>query len=70
MIKQYSSFKGIDEQLKILKLKRKIDKESVKLNLNKSIIELYPSNLWGELGGIFLKFIIPYVTEKMLKKFL
>ena len=39
MIKQYNSFEEIDNQLKILKLQREINKESLKLNLKHSKID-------------------------------
>lgn len=50
MIREYKSFKEIDERLEILRLQREIDIESVKLNLYKAKKDLIPKKLFQNLG--------------------
>ncbi len=58
MIRQYSSFAEIDEQLRILRLKREIDSESIKLHLNQAKVGLYPSNLLGRFKVMVQKTVL------------
>ncbi len=72
MVKEYKSFREIDARLKILKLQRQIDQESLKLHFNRAKIDLLPRNL---LKGISTSFthsttwknmIIAFVAKKVL----
>ena len=53
---QYTSFKEIDRDLKILKLQRQIEEE------------LYPSNILGGLAPLLQKVAISLIAKKLLKK--
>ena len=53
--KRYSSFNEIDNDLKILKLRKEINAESLKLNYQSAKNALYPTSLLGGLGGIIQK---------------
>ncbi|MCP4978559.1 MAG: hypothetical protein GY931_20630 [Maribacter sp.] len=67
-MKHYSSFSEIDYRLKILSLQREIDKESLKLNLNRLKIDLYPSNFMVGFKDIIQKSLISLVVTKLLKR--
>ncbi len=67
--KRYTSFKEIDQDLKILKLQQEIDKENLKLNFQMAKNSIYPTNLMGGLGGIVKNLVISLVAKKLLKKF-
>ncbi|MGB5668320.1 MAG: DUF6327 family protein [Maribacter sp.] len=67
-MKQYSSFKEIDYRLKILSLQREIDKESLKLNLNRLKFDLYPSRFIVGLKEIVQRSLISLVATKLLKR--
>ena len=66
MIKQFNSFEEIDTHLKILSLQRKIDKESLKLNFERSKTDLKFSKVFN--GFIQIK-IITWVTKRLVKLF-
>ena len=67
--KKYTSFKEIDNDLRILALQQKVDKETLKLNFRTTKNKLYPTNLMGGFGGIVQKLLISFVAGKLLKKF-
>ncbi|MDC6389071.1 DUF6327 family protein [Maribacter sp. PR1] len=50
MKKEYSSFKEVDTRLKILKLQREIDQESLKLHYYHAKTDLAPLNLIKSVG--------------------
>ena len=67
--KKYNSFEEVDHRLKTLKLQREIDKESLKLNFNRTRESLYPTKILGGFGGVIQKLVIAFVAKKLLKKF-
>ena len=67
--KKYTSFKEIDNDLRILALQQEVDKETLKLNFRTTKNRLYPTNLMGGFGGIIQKLVIPFVASKLLKRF-
>jgi len=70
----YSSFEEIDQQLKILWLKKEIAHENIKLGLKRTKNNLYPKNLLiginnlGGTGAIIQSMLITFLTDKILKK--
>ena len=68
MMKNYSSFTEIDHRLKILGLQREIDKESLKLNLRRLKIDLYPSQFMVGFKEIIQRSLISLVVTKLLKR--
>lgn len=67
--KKYTSFKEIDNDLKILKLQRQIDMENLKMNFSQTKQSLHPSSLFGGLGGLVKSFLMSLLAKKVLKKF-
>ena len=67
-MKNYSSFTEIDHRLKILGLQREIDKESLKLNLRRLKIDLYPSQFMVGFKEIIQRSLISLVVTKLLKR--
>lgn len=67
-MKHYNSFTEIDHRLKILSLQREIDKESLKLNLNRLRIDLYPSNFMVGFKEIIQKSLISLIVTKLLRR--
>lgn len=65
MGKHYNSFKEIDERLMILKLQRKIEIESLKLNLNQVKANLRPLQLAGSLKGSIQQILLVYAIKKL-----
>lgn len=65
MGKKYNSFKEIDERLMVLKLQRKIEIESLKLNLNQAKNNLRPLQLAGSLKGSLQQIILTFVIKKL-----
>jgi hypothetical protein len=63
-LNQYNSFEEIDQRLKILKLKREIDKESLKLNWKNSKASLYPINVLYEFRGFLLKKLLILIKNR------
>ncbi len=69
---EYKSFEEIDIRLKVLKLKREIDQESLKLHFNRAKVDLAPSKLLLGLGsnftqsGTWRNMFIAFVTKKVL----
>ncbi|MBZ9629658.1 DUF6327 family protein [Salegentibacter sp. LM13S] len=64
-MKEYSSFKEIDRDLKILKLQTKIDQEEIKLNVERTKSAMSPLSLMGSMAGSILQkaFILKAVTK-------
>jgi hypothetical protein len=69
MTYRYTSFKQIDERLRILALQREISKESLKLNLYSAKRELNPSHLIGGWSGSLQKLVLTWVLKTMVAKF-
>ncbi|MDL5510279.1 DUF6327 family protein [Arenibacter sp. M-2] len=70
MAKQvFTSFEEIDQRLTILKLQREIDKEQLRLHVNRTKANFYPTKLLGGVGGIAQKLLISFVAKKLLKRF-
>ena len=65
MGKQYSSFKEIDERLKILKLHRKIEIESLKLNIHQVKTYFGPQYLVGNLKGNIQQMLLVFAIRKL-----
>ena len=72
MVKVYSSFKEIDTRLKILELKREIDQESLKLNVQNARLDLVPRIFRNSLGTNFTQndtlksLFITFISSKAL----
>ncbi len=66
---QYRSFSEIDDRLRILKLRREIDKESIKLHLNQAKANFYPIQLMGGVSGIVQKIALTFVIKKLSRLF-
>jgi hypothetical protein len=66
---QYGSFSEIDDRLRILKLRREIDKESLKLHLNEAKANFYPVQLMGGVSGIVQKIALTFVIKKLSRLF-
>ena len=70
MAKQvFTSFDEIDQRLAILKIKREIDKEQLRLHINRTKAHFYPTNFLGGLSGIAQKLMISFIAKKILKRF-
>lgn len=67
--KQYASFEEINQDLRILKLQREVDKEYLKLNIQHVKNCLYPTNLLGGVGGITKKLLLTLMVKKIVEKF-
>lgn len=65
---QYTSFEDIDRDLKVLKLQRQIEEEKVKLAIQNTKKELYPTNILGGLAPLVQKIAISLIAKKLLKK--
>ncbi|WP_212744201.1 DUF6327 family protein [Maribacter sp. ACAM166] len=65
MENRYSSFKEVDERLKVLKLRREIDTESFKLHLNRTKANFYPTQLLGGTKGILQKMLLTFAVKKL-----
>ncbi|WP_051254402.1 DUF6327 family protein [Arenibacter latericius] len=65
MKKQYSSFSDIDEQLRILKLKREIDSENIRLHLNRAKMDVSPSRLVDNASVALQKNLITFAIQKL-----
>ncbi|WP_062787335.1 DUF6327 family protein [Marinobacter sp. YWL01] len=66
--RQYTSFEDIDRDLKVLKLQRQIEEEKVKLAIQNTKKELYPTNILGGLAPLLQKIAISLIAKKLLKK--
>lgn len=62
---QYHSFSEIDDRLRILKLRREIDKESLKLHLNQAKADFYPIHLMEGVSGIVQKIALTFAIKKL-----
>lgn len=75
MVKEYKSFEEIEARLKILKLQRQIDQESLKLHFNRAKVDLVPRKLLQGLGttvthsGTWRNILVAYLTKKALRYF-
>lgn len=67
--KKYNSFEEIDLELKILKLKRAIDKEHLALNYNKVKYYIYPKNLILEVTNSLKQQLLTLIFERFNLKF-
>jgi len=65
MGKQYNSFNEINERLMVLKLQRKIEIESLKLNINQVKSNLRPLQLAGNLKGSIQQMLLLYAIRKL-----
>tara|TARA_R110002167_G_scaffold90933_5_gene244616 strand:- start:2383 stop:2622 length:240 start_codon:yes stop_codon:yes gene_type:complete len=65
MSRRYNSFAEIDAQLKILGLQKKIDKERLKLNLNRAKSELSPSHIFGGFKGTVQEMALTFMIKKL-----
>ncbi|MGB5236217.1 MAG: DUF6327 family protein [Flavobacteriaceae bacterium] len=68
MKKQYNSFEEIDAQLKILELRRQIDKEYVKLECSTIKHLMIPRNLVRSLESTFQGVVISLLLGKLFKR--
>lgn len=66
---QYRSFSEIDDRLRILKLRRAIDKESIKLHLNQVKSNFYPIKFMGGVSGIVEKIALTFAIKKLSRLF-
>lgn len=72
MITEYKSFEEIDARLKVLKLQREIDQESLKLHYYKAKVDLVPRKLILGLGATITQSdtwknaLLAFVTKKVL----
>lgn len=66
--RRYTSFEDIDADLKILHLRRDIDKETLKYQLQDAKTKIYPSNLLGGVGNIVQKIAVAFIARKLVKK--
>ncbi len=66
---QYRSFSEIDDRLRILKLRREIDKESIKLHLNQAKANFYPIQFMGGVSGLVQKIALTFVIKKLSRLF-
>lgn len=64
----YTSFDEINRDLKVLKLKRQIDEEKVKLAVQNTKEEFYPSNILEALTPLLQKLAISFMAKKLLQK--
>lgn len=69
MNKRYSTFKEIDNDLRILRLQREIDREALKLNYQEVRSSFYPTQLLGGISGIVQKIALTVVAKKILRIF-
>lgn len=69
MKKQYASFEEIDRELKVLNLQRQIEEERVKLAIQNTKKEFYPTNILGGVAPILQKIAISLLAKKLLEKF-
>ncbi len=67
--KQYTTFAEIDRDPKVLKLHREIDEEKVKLAIQHTKAELYPTNILGGITPLLQKVAMSLIAKKLLKKF-
>ena len=68
MKKQYNSFEEIDAQLKILELRRQIDKEYVKLEFSTIKQLVLPRNLLRSLENTIQGVVISMLLGKLFKR--
>jgi len=66
---KYSSFEEIDQQLKILALKREINIENIKSNIYSSKNKIFKKNLIGNVTTAIQSSIVLFVIKKVYKIF-
>ncbi|RPD98732.1 hypothetical protein EGM88_05960 [Aureibaculum marinum] len=64
---EYNSFEDIDKKLKILKLKREIDKENIKIGVSRINKDVYPTNLLHSFQGAFQEYLLITIIKKLRK---
>ena len=69
MTKQHASFEEIDARLRILKLQREIDMESLKLNFNQVKMNFYPTQWMGGFSGLLQNIILTFAIRKLSRLF-
>jgi hypothetical protein len=72
MVKEYKSFKEIDARLRVLKLQREIDQESLRLHYHRARVDLIPRKLIQGLGATLAQsstwknMLLAFATKKVL----
>ncbi|WP_291871707.1 DUF6327 family protein [Maribacter sp.] len=72
MVKEYKSFEEIDARLKVLKLQREIDQESLKLHFYRAKGDLVSRKLLQGLGATFThndtwkNMLLAFVSKRIL----
>ena len=66
--REYTNFADIEADLKILKLRREIDKETLKYRLQEAKTKVYPTNILGGMGNIVQKIAVAFIARKLAKK--
>ncbi|SDS24040.1 hypothetical protein SAMN05216503_2422 [Polaribacter sp. KT25b] len=69
MSNSYNSFEEINNQLKILSLKKQINKQHIKLNFQNSKTIFNVTNLKNEFKRAFQEQLLSYVINNLLKRF-
>lgn len=64
---KYSSFKEIDERLKVLKLQKEIAGEQFKLDVHKFRNTVHPANLLSGFSGFVQITLLSFVTKTLIK---
>ncbi|MBW8242604.1 hypothetical protein K1F50_07310 [Muricauda oceani] len=64
----YTTFEDIDRDLKVLKLQRQIDEEKVKLAVQRTKEELYPTNILTGMAPLLQKLALTIVAKKLMNK--
>ena len=67
MTQRYSSFSEIDKHLKVLRLKREIHKESLKLDLNRVKTDLNPVQMFAKASIGWKQELINFAINKGLQ---
>ncbi|MGI9547380.1 MAG: DUF6327 family protein [Flavobacteriaceae bacterium] len=67
-MKYYNSFEEIEDHLKILSLKRNIEKEQLKLHVNQMKVALYPRNFFRGFDGLFQGIALSLAIRKLLRR--
>lgn len=64
---RYSSFKEIDNRLKVLKLEKEIAGEQFKLDMHKFRNTIHPANLLSGFSGFLQITALSFVTKTLVK---
>ncbi|NNG09748.1 MAG: hypothetical protein HKM92_06230 [Arenibacter sp.] len=65
---EFSSFNEIDQELKILRLQRQVDREQLKFHLNGLKSSVSATTILGSFKGVAKKLLLSIVVKKILKK--